>query len=156
MDYRRQMMWRISYLTASSSITTRQCSSKFLEHTGQDLIPDSGIKSRTGHSAAWQFQRSRTGASMRHRHRKPKGSLETRGCHLGYRLWLSLPIYLPHRDTPASVHQPPALTTGTGAGLFSISLQNSTSSVLNKHIPICTFHVNCGEYRPISFDGWFY
>lgn len=66
------------------------------------------------------------------------------------------PIYLPHRDTPASVHQPPALTTGTGAGLFSISLQNSTLSVLNKHIPICTFHVNCGEYRPISFDGWFY
>ena len=61
----------------------------------------------------------------------PTGSLETRGCHLGYRLRLSLPIYLPHQDTPAYVHQPPSLTVGTGADLGAAYLQIVPLYLLN-------------------------
>lgn len=56
------------------------------------------------------------------------GSPETHGCHQECRHWLYLPIFLPHQDTPETVHPPPSPKAGTGASPYLISLQNSPYS----------------------------
>ena len=45
--------------------------------------------------------------------------------------WLSLPICLLHRDTPASVHPSLSLTAGTGANLGAVFLQIDPLFLLN-------------------------
>ncbi len=62
---------------------------------------------------------------------RPRDSPETLGCRLGCKPWLSLPICLPHRDTPADVHPPPSLTKGTGADLCAAYLQIVPLFLLN-------------------------